>query len=118
MVDVVVRMHQRRTFGEGAAEQLRGAVSDDLVGVGVGRGSGTGLKDVQDELIVKSTRWLGDLIGGFGDGVGLVWFEQAEVAIGARGGGFDGAECPDEASIETFAADREILDRALRGSSV
>jgi hypothetical protein len=50
-----------------AAENLNGAVGDDLVGVHVGLGTGAGLPDDQREVIQQLT--LGDLGGGLLDGL-------------------------------------------------
>jgi hypothetical protein len=51
----------------GAAQDLNGAVGDDLVGVHVGLGAGAGLPDNQREVIQQLT--LGDLSGGLLDGL-------------------------------------------------
>lgn len=50
-----------------AAEDLNGAVGDDLVGVHVGLGAGAGLPDDQREVVDQFER--GDLLGGLLDGL-------------------------------------------------
>src|SRR5439155_17478838 len=49
-VDVVVRVHFAGATR--APQQFTGAIGDDLVGVHVGRGAGTGLKNIEDEVVV------------------------------------------------------------------
>ncbi len=50
-VDVLVGV-QVPVLAPGVAQQLQRPVGDDLVGVHVGRGAGTALNDVDDELVV------------------------------------------------------------------
>src|SRR5438105_13697107 len=91
---------------------------NDLVGVGVGRRTGASLENIQHELVVERAGRAGHLVGGFGDGFGLVCVQNAELAIRACRGGFEGAQRPDEASVEAFPADGKVLDGALRGGTV
>lgn len=65
-VDMVVRV-DGLLGAHLAAENLNGAVGDDLVGVHVGLGTGAGLPDDQREVIQQLT--LGDLGGGLLDGL-------------------------------------------------
>ncbi len=50
-----------------AAGDLDGAVGNDLVGVHVGAGTGAGLEDIDDEVVVESA--VDDFGGGGGDPV-------------------------------------------------
>src|SRR5437763_1482168 len=109
-------MYQLRA--EFAAEELGGAIGDDLVGVGVGRRAGAGLEDIQNELVVELAWWAGDLLGGLGDGVCLARLQQTQVTIGDRRGVLDAAEGPDEAAVEALTAYGEVLDGALGGGAV
>src|SRR5205823_3751392 len=103
---------------EFAAQELGGAIGDDLVGVGVGRRAGAGLEDIQNELVIELARWAGDLLGRLGDGVSLARLQQSKVTIGDRRSVLDAAEGPDEAAVEALAADGKVLDGALGGGAV
>jgi hypothetical protein len=63
-VDVVVGV-DRLLAAHGAAENLNGAVGNDLVGVHVGLGAGAGLPDDQREVVDQLER--GNLLGGLLD---------------------------------------------------
>lgn len=65
-VDVVVGVHGL-LGAHGAAEDLNGAVGDDLVGVHVGLGAGTGLPDDEGEVVEELE--VGNLLGGLLDGL-------------------------------------------------
>src|SRR5579872_4472031 len=93
-------------------------MGDHLVGVGIGRRARASLKNVEDELVVEHTWGSGDLLGGLCNGVCLVGVEQTKVTVRDCRSVLDGAQCPDETAIEALAADRKVLDGALRGSAV
>ncbi|CAM5693841.1 hypothetical protein SAFG77S_03633 [Streptomyces afghaniensis] len=61
----------------GVAEDLQGAVGDDLVGVHVRRGAGPALDGVDDELLVQPSG--ADLLAGPDDRTGDVRRQQAQV---------------------------------------
>ena len=104
-VDVIVRMHD--VIGAArAAEQLRGAIGEHLVGVHVVRRAGAGLIDVDDELIAQLTGE--DFVGGGDDRVGASAIETIERAIRFRGGALDQDRRVDEARGRNQPADREI----------
>lgn len=65
-VDVVVGV-DGLLAAHGAAEDLDGAVGDDLVGVHVGLGAGAGLPDDEREVVDELER--GNLLGGLDDGL-------------------------------------------------
>ena len=108
-VDVIVRM-DLSVGASGAAEQLRGAVGEDFVGVHVVRRPRTGLVDVDDELITKLTAQ--DLVGRGDDGIPLARIEPLERAVGLRRGALDEHRGPDEAVGRGQAADRKVRARA------
>ena len=87
-VDVIVGVHE--AVAAVAAEELGGAVGDDLVGVGVGGGAGAGLEDVEDEVVVEVA--VDDLLGGGVDGAAEGGVEEAELDVGIGGGLLDEAE--------------------------
>ena len=103
-VDVVVGM-DRKLRG------LRGSVRDDLVGVHVAGGAGTGLVAVDRELL--RMRAGGDRGSGVDDGVGLRTVEQAEVPVDQRSRGLDQRQRLDEGRRHRSTGDVEIVDGAL-----
>ena len=99
-----------------AAEAVRGEVRDDLVHVGVRRGAGAGLVDVDREVVVVAA--LGDLGGGRGDRLGDRPLEEAELGVRLGCGLLDLGERPQEAAREALAGDREVEDGALGRGAV
>src|SRR3989442_5695045 len=69
-------------------------IRDDLVGVHVRRSSGTGLKHVDNEMLVETTfrHFLRRCL----DGICDAWFEEPQIGVDAGGSAFDQAERPDE----------------------
>ena len=107
-IDVIVGMN--RLFGaELAAEQFVGAVGDHLVEVHVGLGAGAGLPDHQRKMIVELA--FDDLARGAGNGAGAALVDQAELAVGFRGGELDDAERVNDRHRHAVVADAEILPR-------
>ncbi len=111
---MVVRVDQ--LAAEFSAQDLGRAVGDDLVGVHVGRGPGTGLEDVDDEVRVESA--VHDFAGGLFDGVGNVLFKPAELLVDLSGRELDQAQRTNESARKPAIADREVQHGALRLSPV
>ena len=103
-VDVIVRMHR--------LARARRQVRDHLVGVHVGAGAGAGLKHVDRELRVVAA--VGHLRAAASMAAGERAGKQSESRVGRRGGLLDQRQRRDEAARHVQAADREVLDRALR----
>ena len=103
-IDVVVRMH-RLACAQRLAQQFIGAVRDDLIGVHVGLGTGTGLPDRQREVGVASAGL--DLGGGGLDGLGNRLGQFTESAIGLGRRPFLQAGGADHAGVESRIADAE-----------
>ena len=115
VVDVVVGMNVL-VLAQRAAQQLGGAVGDDLVAVHVEADAGARLKDVHDELLVPLA--LLDFFGGFDDGVGGLLVHQAEVAIGERSSFLHHRDGADERGMGAQSADGKVLHRARRLNAV
>ncbi len=113
-VDVVVGVDE--LGGALAAQQLRSAVGDDLIGVHVGGSAGAGLEDIDDELIVQLT--VGHLARGLPDRRGDLGVQEAQVGVDAGGGPLDQAQNADEGAAEAEAAYGEVADGALGGGAV
>ena len=94
------------------AEDLEGAVGDDLVGVHIGRGAGAALDHVDREVL--GVLAIHELLAGSYDGVGNLVGDEAEVVVGEDGAHLDDAEGLDELRMVTqkVAADIEVLDAA------
>jgi hypothetical protein len=96
------------------AEALQRQVGNHLVGVHVGRGTGTALDEIGDELV---THLAGDQpVAGADDGIGDPRIEHAEIAVGQRRRLLDVAESLDEIGLGRHrdAGDVEILLAAQR----
>ncbi len=94
------------------AEDLGGAVRQHFVRVHVVRRSGAGLIDVDDELIAQAA--LEDLVGGGDDGARDLPIEPSERGVGFGSRLLDQHGGRDQLGRRGQAADREVLDRALR----
>ena len=104
-VDVIVGMH-------GNAGVAAGEVRDHLVGIHVGAGAGAGLEDVEREVrVVTAFR---DFQRRLLDGRSALGIQAVEVEIRGRRRPLDQAERADELARHAQAADRKVLDRALR----
>ena len=91
-----------------------GARRDHLVGVHVGRRAGSGLEDVDGELVVPTPG--GDLVGRGRDRGRQLGVEVREVdarRIDARRGRLHEAECVDERTRHPAPGDLEVVDRPL-----
>ena len=104
-VDVIVRMH-------GETGIAAGEVRDHLVGIHVAAGAGAGLEDVDREVRVVPP--FGDFQRRLLDRRGALGVERVELEVGGRRGPLDQAERADEVARHAQAADRKVLDRALR----
>ncbi|MDQ1079876.1 hypothetical protein QE401_002402 [Pseudoroseomonas cervicalis] len=109
-IDVVVRMH-RLAGAKRLAQQLIGAVRDDLVGVHVGLGAAAGLPDGQREIgVAQAFRHLG---GGAGDGFGQLRRQLAQRLVGLGRRLLLQADGADQDARETLRADAEQAAGAL-----
>src|SRR5579883_286422 len=113
-VDVVVGVYLARTTR--TAEQFAGAVSDHLVGVHVGRGARTRLKNIDHELVIKLA--INHFLRGLHDSLRNLGINQAEVRIDLGGGLFDLSQGADELTREAKIADRKIQHGALRTRAI
>jgi hypothetical protein len=112
-VHVIVRI-DRLVLAELSAESDVGQVGDDLVAVHVERGPGTGLEDVDDEVAAVSVEVGEDHVARGDDGLRHRLLHDAELVIGERGGALQEDEGADELRVLAKAADRVVLDGALR----
>ena len=94
-----------------AAERDIGGVGDHLVDVHVGLGAGAGLPDQQREMLVELA--VGDVLRHRDDGPGAPGVERAEIAVDLGRGALDQAERVHDLDRHAFAADAEIVQRAL-----
>ena len=85
-VHMVVGVDQR-IIALFAAQQLDGAVGNDLVGVHVQAGARAALDRVHDKGVVQLT--CGDLAAGLHDGVRHLFVQQADLVVGDGGSFFD-----------------------------
>src|SRR5258707_5242367 len=97
-----------------ASEGEVGEVGDDLVAVHVERGACTGLKDIHRELRSVRLEVGEDAVARADDGVGGYPLERAKLLVRQRGRLLEQNERTDEDRMLTQAADRIVLDRALR----
>ena len=95
-----------------AAQHLDGAVGDDLVGVHVGLGAGSGLPDHEREVVVELA--VDDFLRGGDDGLAEVCIHLAERDVGFGGCPLDDAERADDGLRLLFPANLEVAERALR----
>ena len=122
-VDVIVGVDQLRIAAL-AAENLDGAVGEDLVGVHVMRGACARLIDIHDEVLLPVARQrcaemvtpvlAKDLVARLDDRVGYTRIEPPSVAVGHRGGALDEHRGAHKCRVRAHPADRVVLDRTLR----
>ena len=113
-IDVVIGVDQTGT--KITAQELAGPIGDDFVGVGVCRGTGAGLEDVQHEVAVELSVY--DFLGRSHDGIANALVEQAQGHIAAGGGLLDETKGADEGSRETQAADGKVQHGAHCGCTI
>src|SRR5438067_1091456 len=89
-----------------AAQDLIGPVGDHLVRVGVGGGSRTSLKDIDDEVLVESS--LLDFFGCLLNRICETRLEEAELAVDERRGALDLGQRSDETAWQPEVADGKI----------
>ena len=114
-VDVIVRMN-RITRADRFSRQLAATIRDHFVRVRVRARAGTGLENVEREMLVQFA--LHDFLRRLHDERAPMGIEQTEIGIRLRGGPFDQAQSANERPRKSIAADRKIQDRPLGGSAV
>ena len=114
-IHMVIRMHGI-PGADGLSRELRASIRDDLVRIHVRRSAGSGLINIEREMLVEFA--VDDLLRRAGDEFGARGVELAEFIIGLRGGPFDQAHGADEFAAKAFTGDGEIQDGALRGSAI
>ena len=87
---------------------VAGEVGDHLVGVHVRGGARAGLEDVDRELVVVLAG--GDRVSGFGDPLGEVGVEHAELAVDPCGRGLESSQLAHDRHRHPLARDREVVD--------
>ena len=99
-----------------AAQDLRGPVGDDFVGVGVGGSAGAGLKNIQDEVTVEPP--VNHFLGRRDDGVadGFVQDAQSHIGLGRRL--LDQAQGADKGAGKAQVADGKVQHRPHRRGPV
>ena len=107
---MVVRV-QMFVLATPVAQVLERAVRDHLVGVHVGRGAGTSLDHVDDELIVQCA--FDQVVAGAHDRLRTHRIDHAQFEVGLRRRLLDERECTHEFGPPRhgLAGDREVLDR-------
>ncbi len=95
---------------KGFAEDLTGAVGDDFVGVHMQADPGSGLKDIDDEVVVVLA--VDDLLRRLLDGASLLRGDEAKRLIGFGGSVLNHRQCADEKWAGAQAADGEVRDGA------
>ena len=113
-IDVVIGVHYART--QVSTQELGSHVGDDLVGVGVGRCTGPGLKNIQDEVMVMLA--VDDFLGGFADSVPNFLIQHTQSHIGLGGSLLDQTQRADEGAGKAKIADGEIQHRPHGGCPV
>src|SRR5215471_10188947 len=96
---------------DNTAEDLNGAIRYDFVRIHIRGGSGAGLKNIHNKVIVEGS--IDNFPGGAFDGVTDLAFDQSKIQICLGGGQFDQPDCADEFTGESKVADREVLNRPL-----
>ncbi len=76
-------------FSKLAAENLIGAIGDDLVGIHVEADAGAGLKHIDQKFLIPLA--VDDFLRGLRDGVGTMRVDEAEFFIRLGGGTLDQA---------------------------
>ena len=112
---MVVRVHER-VLAARAAEDLRGAIGEHLVGVHVVRRARARLVDVDDELIAKRSGK--DFVGRANNRVADLPVKAPERGVCLCGGLLDQDGGGDEIGGCAQAADREVLERPHRLDAV
>ena len=90
-----------------AAQDLDGAVGDDLVGIHVGLRAAAGLPNHEGEMVVPLA--CDDFVGGLHDGRRQLLIELAQVCVDLRGRLLDDAQGADDLAWETVTADDEVF---------
>jgi len=115
VVDVIVGMDVL-VLATRAAQQFRGAISDDLVAVHMEADARARLEDVDHEVLVPLA--LLNFLGGFDDRVGGPDVDQTELAIGKRSRFFHHGDGANERGMSAQSADGKVVHRARRLDAV
>src|SRR5210317_160541 len=105
VVDMVVGVHG--AAAEVLAEQLAGPVGYHLVGIHVGAGSGTGLENIQREMLIQVAD--NHFLGSIHDRQGDALVEQAKLAIDLGSMLLDHAERTQEGAREADPGNCEVV---------
>ena len=103
-VDVVVRVN-RFARADRLSRQLSAPVGDDFIRVGVRARAGTGLKNVEREMVVQLA--LDHFLRCLDDERAAMRIEQTKIVIRLRCGPFDQTEGANERPGKSITADRE-----------
>ena len=114
-VDVIVRV-DRILRTDRFAGELAAAVRDHLVRVRVRARAGTGLENIEREMLVEFA--FHDFFRRLDDEGGAMRIEQAEIGVRLRGRPFEKAKRANEWPGKSLAADRKVQDGALSGGAV
>ncbi len=113
-IHVIVRMHE--FAAPCSPEQFDRPIRNDLIGVRVRGRARSGLKDVQDELVVPAA--VGNFGRGLHDGPTQAVVQQAQVQVDLGGRPLDEPQRTQERSREAQSADGEVADSAGGRSAV
>ena len=114
-VDVIVRV-DRIFRADRFAGELAGAVRDYFIRVRVRARAGTGLENVEREMLVQFAFY--DFFRRLNDERAPMGIEQPQIGVRLRGGPFYQAQGANEGSRKAIPANRKIKDRPLGGSAV
>ena len=101
---------------QGSIHQLGGPVGNDLVGIGVGGGPGTGLKYIQDEMVVQLS--VDDLLSRLDYHLADFLVENLHLHESLRGSLLDQPQRADKGSGKPQVADRKVEHRPHGGGAV
>src|SRR6266566_6051432 len=114
-VHVVIRVNHRLVPSL-APEKLDRAIRDDLVHVHIRRSPATGLEDVNNELVVKSS--LHYLLGRGDDSLAFLRVQQSQLHVGPRSGELDQSHSPNEFLRKAQTRYWEVLNGPLGLSAI
>ena len=115
IVDVVVGMNVL-VLAERAAQQLGGAVGDDLVAIHVEADAGARLEDVHYEFVIPLA--LLNFLSGRNDRVGRLFVNQSQLAVSFGGRLLHHRDRADERAVGAQPADGKVLHRTRGLNSV
>ena len=106
VVYVVVGMHQG-IIALGAAQDINGAVGDDLVGVHVHRRARAALNGIHDKVIVQPA--VDNFVAGFYDGGGNFLVQETCLAVSDGGSLLNVSEAVDKFRVHGQSGDVKVL---------